>query len=226
MNRRFGAMVGVAAVLVGACAPGADEDTEDSTSDESMLLAGERLSPARVASLLRQVGVEGAAVNKLVCTAKWESSFYTGAKNFNKNSAGQVTSTDIGLFQVNDRWWLEECGVTRNELLDPLVNAECAKQIYDQQGITAWYGYKAHKAECDSYTIEGDTGAPPGGGGGGSSSGAGACYSQSLQKTMEELSCVKSASNSAWYQCVDGQWFEGVSNGEGRGGDCTEMVQP
>lgn len=209
-------------LVLGSVAAGCGSDAEEEYgSTEDMLVAGELLTPARVAGLLRQVGVAESAIPKLVCTAKHESSFYAGAKGFNKNDRGVVTSTDYGLFQINDGYWLEDCGVTRKELLDPLNNTECAKLVYERQGINAWYGYKAHKAECDRYVVPGDTARRP-------PTTNGICFSESLNKNVRSLTCVQSADNDQWYQCVDGDWYDGVDveDGQGRGGACREMLRP
>lgn len=45
----------------------------------------------------------------------------------------------------------------------------------------------------------------------------GSCFSNTLGRTMPELTCVQSRSNSIWYQCKDGNWYRGVAVGGGEG---------
>lgn len=106
------------------------------------------LAPQHVAELLRETGFPDRAIPRLVCTAKYESAFHTRAKNRNRNG-----THDTGLFQINDIW-LESCGVTRKELLNPTVNAACALKVYREQGMDAWYAYKKKKVECRRYRLE------------------------------------------------------------------------
>ena len=67
-----------------------------------------------------------------------------------------------------------------------------------------------------------------GGGGGGSSSGGsssggapGDCYSNTLGKTVAELTCVESKSDRVWCQCKDGQWYRGGDAQQGRFAACS-----
>lgn len=180
-----------------ACSAAPDDTgTGDAeTGDDEEILAGRRLPPAEVASLLRSAGVPERDVARLVCTAKYESSFYAGAQNKNRNG-----SIDYGLLQVNDRFWLKPCGVTGRDLLDPATNVRCAKKIYDAQGLGAWYGYKAHRGECDRYVIPADTGAEADIG----------CRSATLGARVDQGACVQSRSDGRWYQCSAGRWV-GIS---------------
>jgi cell wall-associated NlpC family hydrolase len=59
-----------------------------------------------------------------------------------------------------------------------------------------------------------------GGGGGGGASGGTKCWSPTLQENVGADVCVQSASNEIWYQCVDGEWVDGVADGEGPAGTC------
>jgi hypothetical protein len=109
----------------------------------------------QVASFLRNVGF-ATSLAKMVCTAFYESSWNCGAKHMNTDG-----SQDYGLLQVNSYWWCSGgprsryngCQATCDSMLDCQANAKCARTIFDQQGVTAWYAYKAHKAECDSYYL-------------------------------------------------------------------------
>ncbi len=82
----------------------------------------------------------------MVCVAIHESALKPTAINGKLNRNGSV---DYGLFQINDKVWGEKCDVDR--LMDPKYNTECAKIVYDNQGLEAWYGYKKHKKKCDNY---------------------------------------------------------------------------
>jgi lysozyme C len=204
--RCFFLLCGAGLLLIGCAADaGSGEDVE--SSDEA-LLAGRKLSPSEVASLLRGAGFRESVIPEMVCTAKYESSYYAGAQNRNTNG-----STDYGLFQINDRYWLRPCGVTRQQLLDPATNARCAKRVFDEQGLDAWYGYKAHRSECDRFVVPGDGAGGAGGGDG--------CYSATLHARVGEGECVESSSNGLDYQCSDGAWYR-IAGSSGPAGRCTE----
>ena len=92
----------------------------------------------------------------MVCISKYESSFNCDATN--KNTDG---STDYGLMQINSYYWCSgdvsskynECKIACSSLFNCQYNTNCAYIVWKQQGYTAWYGYKNHKSECDSYKI-------------------------------------------------------------------------
>jgi len=165
----------------------------------------------------------------MVCTAKYESSFYERASNKNRNG-----STDRGLFQINSIHvgGTRGCPSSSDALWSAATNAKCALAIYKLQGINAWYGYRKHKAECDSYTIRGagagsggsttpgngndpdnNTPEPPDEGGG--------CWSGTLQEFVGPRTCVESKFDGVLYQCMEGKWYRGVENGSGRFGTCS-----
>jgi hypothetical protein len=88
----------------------------------------------------------------MVCTAKYESSFYEKASHKNKDG-----SIDRGLFQVNSThlgWGA--CPKSADGLYDAKANAKCAHVIWADQGLRAWYGYQKHRTECDAYQIGDD----------------------------------------------------------------------
>lgn len=128
--------------------PSADTSDDEGTIAEQELRGGERLSSYEVASLIRQAGFPANMVGRMVCTAKWESSFYTKATNKNRNG-----SMDRGLFQIDSihLGHTSNCPASSKAIFDPLTNTRCALAIYKMQGINAWYGYKAHRSECDRY---------------------------------------------------------------------------
>jgi hypothetical protein len=152
-------------------------------------------------------------VPKLVCVAKYESGFFEGATHLNTNG-----STDYGLFQINDRYWLKPCGATGKQLLDGATNARCAKVVFDKQGLNAWATYKKRQAECDAYQL------PPGPGEDPDGSSAGSCFSPTLGTSTSEGECVLSAKG--WYQCMGGKWYSGAAKGSGPAGNCTSRRTP
>jgi lysozyme C len=192
-----------------ACSSAGDDEGENAESSDDALLAGRRLPPSEIADLLRAAGIPERDVGRMVCTAKYESSFYAGAQHRNTNG-----TTDWGLFQINDRYWLGPCGVTRQELLDPTTNVACAAKVYEAQGMGAWYAYKAHRSECDRYQVAAAVpdGMPEVAGQG--------CRSATLNARVEQGECVQSASNAAFYQCFGGKWYR-ISGKKGPAGDCT-----
>lgn len=107
-----------------------------------------KLSERQVAYHLKLAGFPDSVIPTMVCVAKYESRLKTNAVNVNSNG-----STDHGIFQINDAWWLSECGVDPEGLKDPFVNAKCAKTVFDRQGLMAWYGYQKNWALCNQYRI-------------------------------------------------------------------------
>lgn len=214
----------VAGSLITACAVGCSAETQD---DEEMgetsshILAGNRLTPAQVATALRAAGFAEANIGKMVCTAKYESSYYDRAEN-RKNKNGSI---DRGLFQINSihlNGGTKGCPQGGEALFDVETNAKCALSIFKAQGIKAWYGYRAHKSECDRTKAPGeatDTAAgpvvdpetPDDGGG---------CWSDSLDDMKDGHSCVQGKSNKVWFQCKDGKWFRGGDASSGPYGAC------
>lgn len=219
------------ALVICGCADTSKNSGPAATTGEAVL-AGTRLSEEEVAGYLRDAGFDESVVPQMVCTAKWESSFYSGATNRNRNG-----STDYGLFQINDRSWLDSCGVNGDDLLDPATNTACALVVYQSQGLGAWYGYKAHRSECDGYHAigggshggpagsDGASSGDPAGGDPSSGDGPGStCWSPTLGDAVADGACVQSASNEVWYQCQAGQWERGVDEDteEGPAGACSE----
>jgi hypothetical protein len=98
-----------------------------------------------VRSALRSGGFPAEVLNRMVCTAWYESRWHTGSYNHNRNG-----SVDFGLLQINSVHW-RGCGVTRTTLADPVVNATCGYKVFRSQGLRAWYAYRSHKRICDNY---------------------------------------------------------------------------
>lgn len=222
--------MGLAALLVMGTGCAADEGEEESVGEtEDRLLAGRRVSTGEVASLLRQAGFPESAIGRMVCTAKYESSFYERASNRNRNG-----STDRGLFQINSIHLGDRaCPSSGEALYSASTNARCALQIFRQQGMNAWYGYKKHRSECDRYPAPGSAPAPstsddasddattPTTPTAPADDGEGGCWSGTLEEMVDARTCVQSKFNDVWYQCRDGQWYRGVSGNQGPFGACT-----
>ncbi len=134
--------------FVAGCAADASssEDTAQAT-DEQSLLAGNQLAPSEVADLLRTAGFPESEIGPMVCTAKYESSFFDRAQGHNKNG-----TTDYGLFQINSVHLQDSsCASKASELFDPATNTACALEIWQRQGRNAWYGYQHHRSTCQHY---------------------------------------------------------------------------
>jgi hypothetical protein len=209
------------AIALAGCAADTGDDAEPEGTGESQdhLLSGPRLTPAQVASELRRAGFPESSIGKMVCTAKYESSFYTRATNKNGNG-----TTDYGLFQINSIHLRDGagCPTSGTGLFDADANTKCALHVYKSQGINAWYGYQKHRTECNATKSPASAAAPstddttttdePGGGG---------CWSATLGDMVDAGACVTSASNGIRYQCHDGQWYRGVSGSHGPYGTCS-----
>jgi hypothetical protein len=142
------------AMLLGATAcssdgdPSLDDDAAGSSETrEEPLLAGRKVPEAEIRRDLANAGFSADVIPKMVCTAKWESSFYERASNRNGNG-----SMDRGLFQINSIHigGTPGCPSSSEALFDAATNTKCARAIYKMQGLRAWYGYRAHKRECDA----------------------------------------------------------------------------
>ena len=107
-----------------------------------------KIPERKVAKLLAEVGFPAHAIPKMVCTARFESAFDSRATNENRNG-----SRDLGLFQIN-KIWHEPCGLTEKQLLDPVLNAQCAKKVFDESGYWAWYGYRKNQVTCRRYEVQ------------------------------------------------------------------------
>jgi len=113
-------------------------------------------SQCQIASYLRKAGFPESSIGTMVCISKYESSYNCDAKNTNTDG-----SSDYGLFQINSYYWCSgdpkskynECGISCSSLYNCQSNSNCAYTVYRQQGYNAWYGYKYHKSECDSYKV-------------------------------------------------------------------------
>ncbi|XP_010963437.1 lysozyme C-like [Camelus ferus] len=110
----------------------------------------ERCALARKLKELGMDGYRGVSLANWMCLARWESSYNTKAKNYNRGSG----STDYGIFQINSRYWCNDgktpkavngCGINCNVLLqDDITKAvQCAKRVVrDPQGVRAWVAWR------------------------------------------------------------------------------------
>lgn len=217
----------VSMVTAGCAAETMDE--EELAESEDRLLAGRRLTPSQVAAHLRAAGFPENTIGTMVCTAKYESSFYERASNKNRNG-----SIDRGLFQINSI----HLGGTRgcpskgnaDALWNPTTNTQCALAIYKMQGLRAWYGYRKHKTECDRYAAPGsapisepanaDDAADDASSSEADDGGEGGCWSGTLQDMVDARVCVQSRSSRVWFQCMSGAWYRGGDATTGPFGPC------
>ena len=88
-----------------------------------------------------------------ICIAEKESEFNSQAVGFNGNS-------NLGLFQISDRWWCKwnqkdvnfGCGIKCEQLLDQnlIDDIKCVKKIFKEtlrltgNGFNAWYVTLTH----------------------------------------------------------------------------------
>jgi hypothetical protein len=125
------------AMIVTACTSESDVET-----GEDLIVAGKRLTPAEVADHVRAAGFAEKSVGKMVCIAKYESSYYTRAQNGIYRGLFQIGTLHLGR---------KGCPAQAEGLYDPALNAKCAKTVFDAQGIGAWSAYGSHKTECDKF---------------------------------------------------------------------------
>jgi hypothetical protein len=242
-------ILGTATIVVAAvgCAAPAPSAQENEGETGSYLLAGPVLSAAQVAGYVRAAGFPESMVGKMVCTAKYESSFYQKASN----------GTHYGLFQISKQHLgkTSGCVSTVAGIYDPANNAKCAFGVYKAQGLGAWEAYTSHKSTCDKYkapasaattaspsddtssssTVPIPTPRPTDADQSDSSSddtttdssinlSGGGCFSATLNQMMDESSCVESGVSSdygVWFQCHQGQWYRGGNSSTGPYGACT-----
>jgi lysozyme C len=152
-----GSLAALASFAAIGCAAPTEDDAEALGETEDHLLSGTRYTPSQVATYLRQAGFAENTIGKMVCTAKYESSYYARATNKNKNG-----STDRGLFQIDSLHIgkTKGCPSSAEGLFNPQANAKCAMAVFKSQGINAWYGYKKHKSECDRTKAPGSAAVP------------------------------------------------------------------
>ena len=124
--------------------------------EEHAMLRSNYQSECQISSYLKKSGFPDYTIPTMVCISKYESSYNCDATNKNTDS-----STDYGLMQINSYYWCSgdalskynECKIACSSLFNCQYNTNCAYVVWKQQGYTAWYGYKNHKSECDSYKL-------------------------------------------------------------------------
>jgi hypothetical protein len=57
------------------------------------------------------------------------------------NPIGGEYGHAAGLAQIMNELWPEHCGITPEQLFDPLLNLQCARHVYSQQGWEAWASF-------------------------------------------------------------------------------------
>lgn len=95
------------------------------------------LTGPQVAALVIENGFPEEHRVIMVAIAKAESGWRTDAIN----TANRNGSVDRGLFQINSVHGYDPARL----LSDPRFNTQCAKRIYDSQGLKAWSTYNADK---------------------------------------------------------------------------------
>jgi hypothetical protein len=211
--------------LLSLVACGGGEPRQTIATDSRQAIQGGTLhTEAEVAQFLSDAGFDDATIPKMVCTAKYESSFWDGDRSYNRRR-GKVVSTDWGLFQINDHaGWLDACGVTTSDLLDPVTNTRCAKIVFDTQGISAWAGYNSHAPECDSYQVDGWSGSGAVAGAGNQCAQGetlcddGTCGLGAGQSCTDDAECCSSDCSTG--TCGRGGAGSGTGGSSGGGGSC------
>lgn len=147
---------------------GVDPDEEvgidsDAVRRGSSAIEGEKIEATEIARLLREADVPASMINKMVCTAYYESQWRDRSWNARNNNG----TVDRGLFQVNSIHLKDPNGLcddlVADDLWSPAKNTACAAKILKAQGLSAWYGYRAHRTTkneggyrrlgCDVYKL-------------------------------------------------------------------------
>ena len=100
-------------------------------------MAKRTLSYREVAALAESVGLPGKTFAQI---AKGESGYQVGAVGHDPGG-----TKGLGLWQITTKYnddIIAKHGGAKKLLTDPVANARAAKDIYDRQGIKAWYGTK------------------------------------------------------------------------------------
>lgn len=116
--------------------------------DASKTYEGTRLTPSQVASELRAAGFPEDTVGKMLCTAKYESTYYERASGRD----GRLVTR--GLLMISSKYvgerGLSGCPSDAEDLYDASKNAKCAHAVFKAEGMDAWgSSYGRHKSECD-----------------------------------------------------------------------------
>lgn len=116
-------------------------------------------SETETKTLLESVGFLPHEIDTMICIARHESGLRPDAIAVVNNGGPQKNSLDVGLFQINSYFWARPtakggCGVEEFELLDPWINARCARQVFNRHGYNGWIAYKKHRFLCDNYVAD------------------------------------------------------------------------
>lgn len=162
----FGLISIMAATAIGCSSTAGDEDPLGESQEQ--LRDGRLVPEDEVVTLLRKYGFPEREIPRMVCTAKWESSFFEASVNNNRRR-GTIVSVDRGLFQINsvhlnvidprtgERVGTRNCPLVEDAetLFDADTNVMCAREVFRGAGPRAWYGYRTHHEECDAYRLRG-----------------------------------------------------------------------
>jgi len=109
-----------------------------------MPLAGRQLSIGWALALCHHVGFRGHELSIAVALMTAESGRFIGAWHDNIDESGEITSTDRGLFQINDKW---HPGLADEDAYQAIPNAAYAYFMSSGQFFGPWMAYvnKAHE---------------------------------------------------------------------------------
>jgi hypothetical protein len=97
---------------------------------------GRTLNKTEIVTALKKAGFPSHAIPTMTCLIQKESNGAPKTVRYNDNG-----TIDRGLLQINDRAWLKACNTTGKQLLIVENNLKCGLQVYNKQGLTAWYAY-------------------------------------------------------------------------------------
>lgn len=108
-----------------------------------MPLGGKQLTIGWALALCYYAGFRARELTVAVALMTAESGRYTGAWHENLDDFGNVTSTDWGLFQINDRW---HPTFNMAKRFDPIYNTQYAYSMSSGKHFIPWMAYvnKAH----------------------------------------------------------------------------------
>jgi len=97
-----------------------------------------------------------AHLGPMTCAAYYESGWNCGATDVDSDG-----SEDFGLAQINSYYWCsggpkstyDECHDTCQDMLNCQPNCNCALVVFNQDGMSAWYGYNSHVSTCEYYAV-------------------------------------------------------------------------
>lgn len=117
------------------------------------------LTDSETSVLLLSAGFQQNELNTMICIAHHESAMRPDAIGVATPLGKGKDSIDIGLFQINNYFWARPiseggCGVTEYQLLDPAINAQCARRVFNRHGYDGWVAYRKHMLRCNDYVAD------------------------------------------------------------------------